>query len=106
MWVTMKEMSRRQALERVQVELTAARILTLAAEAKRHGAWLVEDLDKGMVRLVGVPNGWHVRKVTLAEVVVLVSKHRDSGTEVTDEELEALLWRGIYTDGSRSGYKR
>lgn len=99
----MKATNRRQVLEQVQVELTAARILTFAAAARRHGAWLAEDLEQGMVRLVGIPKGWHVRKVTLAEVVVLVAKHHDSGTEVTTEELEALLWRGIYTTSSQTG---
>ncbi len=95
----MQTTSRRQTLERVQVELTAARILTFAAEAMRHGAWLVEDLDEDMVRLVGIPDGWHARKISLAEVVVLVAQHHDAGTELTTEELEGLLWRGIYTGG-------
>jgi hypothetical protein len=96
----MQKMSRRQVLEQMQVELTAARIITFAAEARRHGARLVEDVDQGIVRLVDIPKGWHVRKVTLAEVVVLVAKHHDSSAELTTEELEALLWRGIYTTQS------
>jgi hypothetical protein len=102
----MEKASRRQMLERVQAELTAARILTFAAEARRHGAWLVEDLDEGIVRLVGIPEGWRVRKVTLAEVVVLVAKQHESGAEPTMEELDALLWRGIYTGASRIGQTR
>lgn len=99
----MNKTSRRQVLEQVQVELTAARILTCAAEARRHGAWLEEDLDEGVVRLVSIPEGWRVRKVTLAEVVVLVARQHESGAEPTVEELEALLWRGIYTGESRIG---
>ncbi|MGZ3667360.1 MAG: hypothetical protein ACXVCO_04975 [Ktedonobacterales bacterium] len=98
----MQKMSRRQVLEQIQLELTAARILTFADEARRHGARLVEDLDQGIVRLVGIPEGWYVRKVTLAEVVVLVAKHHDSGAELTTEDLEALLLRGIYTNQSRT----
>ncbi|HEX8037291.1 MAG TPA: hypothetical protein VF510_25775 [Ktedonobacterales bacterium] len=99
---TMQKMSRRQVLEQMQIELTAARILTFAAEARRHGARLVEDVDQGIVRLVDIPNGWHVRKVTLAEVVVLLTRQRDSGAPLTTEELETLLWRGIYTTPSRA----
>lgn len=101
----MQTTSRRQMLERVQVELTAARILTFAAEAMRHGAWLAEDLDEDMVRLVDIPDGWHARTVTLAEVVVLVTQHHDAGTELTMEELEALLWRGIDTDGVHTQHR-
>ncbi len=101
----MQTTSRRQMLERVQVELTAARILALAAEAMRHGAWLAEDLDEEMVRLVDIPDGWHAHTVTLAEVVVLVAQHHDSGTELTTEELKALLWRGIYTGGVHAQHR-
>ncbi len=101
----MQTTSRRQILERVQVELTAARILAFAAEAMRHGAWLAEDLDEEMVRLVDIPDRWHTRMVTLAEVVVLVAQHHDSGTELTTEELEALLWRGIYTGGVHAQHR-